>query len=71
MRNTRVKSPRETVKIRRLTPKEGDTIQLTGTITKVRDNDNPLLSKVTLRIQGYGIPITLSGATLFGEEPDA
>jgi hypothetical protein len=67
MAKSRVTTPREVVKVRRLKPKEGDTIQLTATVTKVRDANNPHLSKVTLRIPGYGIPVTLSEATLFGE----
>ena len=68
MSKSRVPSPKETLKVRRLKPKAGDTIQLTGTITKVRDHENPRLTKVTLRIPGYGIPVTLSAATLFGDE---
>jgi hypothetical protein len=60
-------SPKDTIKIRRL-PKQGDTFQLTATVTKVLDHDNPHLTKVTLRIPGYGIPITLTEATLLGKD---
>ena len=68
MAKSRVPSPKNTLKVRRLKPREGDTIQLTGTVTRVRDHDNPLLSRVTLRIPGYAIPITLSEHTLLGDE---
>lgn len=61
------RSPKDTIKIRRLKPKAGDTVQLTATVTKVQDDDNPHLSKVTVRIPGYPIPVTLSEAVLLGE----
>lgn len=66
MARSRVPSPKDVVKVRRLKPKEGDQIQLTATMTKLRPDDNPLLSKVTLQVDGYAIPITLTEHTLLG-----
>jgi hypothetical protein len=52
------------LKVRR----KGDTVRLTATVTRVQDEENPHLRKVTVTIPGYPIPITLSEASLAGEE---
>jgi hypothetical protein len=64
MPSKRVPTPREMLKVRR----KGDTVRLTATVTRVQDEENPHLRKVTVTIPGYPIPITLSEASLAGEE---
>jgi hypothetical protein len=64
MPSKRLPTPRETLKVRR----KGDTVRLTATVTRVQDEENPRLRKVTVTIPGYPIPITLSEAALAGEE---
>lgn len=62
MPKSRVPSPRDVLKVRR----KGDTVQLTATVTRVTDDENPHLRKVTVKIPGYAIPITFSEAALAG-----
>lgn len=62
MASKRVPTPREVVKVRRL-PAKGEPITLTGTVVNVSD-DEPGRRKVTFRVPGYPIPITLSEASL-------
>jgi hypothetical protein len=57
----RVPNPQEVIKIRRLA--KGEPVHLTGTVVKVSD-DEPGRRKVTFRLAGYPIPITLSEDTL-------
>jgi hypothetical protein len=64
MAKSRVPSPRETLKVRR----KGDTVRLTATVTRVDDEENPHLRRVTVTIPGYPIPITLPDAFLNGDE---
>ncbi len=65
MPGTRVKSPKQTLKVHR----RGDTVRLTATVTRVDDDeDDPRRRRVTVTIPGYPIPITLSEATLLGED---
>lgn len=66
MPSKRVPSPRETIKVRRL-PARGEPIALTGTVVKVSD-DEPGRRKITFRIPGYAIPITLSEASLADDD---
>ncbi|HYD06019.1 MAG TPA: hypothetical protein VEC60_09840 [Reyranella sp.] len=54
------KSPKEALSIVR----KGDTVRLTATVTRVSDDDNPRLRKVTVTIPGYAIPITLDETSL-------
>ena len=58
------KSPKEALSIIR----KGDTVRLTATVTRVSDDHNPRLRKVTVTIPGYAIPITLDEASLTGDE---
>jgi hypothetical protein len=67
MARSRVPSPKDKIKIRRL-PAQGSTIQLSATVTKVHEGDHPLRDKITLQIPGYPIPVTLSAASLLGED---
>ena len=62
MKKSRVPSPKDVIKIRRL-PAQGEPIQITGTVVKVSD-DEPGRRKVTFRLVGYPIPITLSETSL-------
>lgn len=62
MPSTRVKSPKDTLSVVR----KGDTVRLTATVTRVSDDDNPRLRKVTVTIPGYPIPITLDELSLTG-----
>ena len=64
MAKSRVPSPKELLKVHR----KGDTVRLTATVTRVTDDENPHLRKVTLSVPGYPIPITLSEASLTGED---
>ena len=59
MAKSRVPSPKDTLSVVR----KGDTVRLTATVTRVADDDNPSLRKVTVTIPGYAIPITLSEAS--------
>jgi hypothetical protein len=58
------KSPKQALSVVR----KGDTVRLTATVTRVSDDDNPHLRKVTIKIPGYSVPVTLSEATLLGQE---
>jgi hypothetical protein len=58
------KSPKEALSVVR----KGDTVRLTATVTRVSDDENPRLRKVTVTIPGYSIPITLDEASLTGDE---
>ena len=64
MPSKRVPSPKDTLSIVR----KGDTVRLTATVTRVSDDDNPRLRKITVTIPGYAIPITLDEASLTGDE---
>jgi hypothetical protein len=64
MAKSRVPSPKDTLKVVR----KGDTVRLTATITRVADDDDPRLRKVTLWVPGYPIPITISERQLLGED---
>jgi len=80
MAKSRVPSPKEVVKVRRSKPadhsvdpeerglpSEGDTLQLTATVTRVDPHDaDTRWDKVTVKIPGYPIPVTLHLADVYG-----
>ena len=61
------KSPKETIKIRRL-PKVGDEILIRATVTRVTDPEGGHQGKVTFRAAGVPIPVTVD-AQYLDEEP--
>ena len=81
MAKSRVPSPKEVVKVRRTKPadpsappeqrrlpSEGDTLQLTATVTRVAPHDaDTRWDKVTVKIPGYPIP-TLHLADVYGKD---
>lgn len=69
MPSKRVSTPRETVKVRRL-PAKGDKISLTAEVTRVGRNGFDTADTITLRIPGYGIPLTINADLLLGESDD-
>lgn len=70
MAKSRAPAPKDVIKVRRL-PAAGQPITLTGTIVKVHDQTHPQIPrKVTLRVPGYPIPITISERELLGGDDD-
>lgn len=69
MASKRVPAPREVVKVRRL-PAKGDKIQLTAEVTRTGRNGFDTADTITIRIPGYGIPITVSADLLLGEDDE-
>jgi hypothetical protein len=70
MAKSRVPSPKDVIKVRRL-PAAGEPINLTATIVKIHDQTHPQIPrKVTLRVPGYPIPITISERQLLGDGDD-
>jgi hypothetical protein len=57
------KSPRETIKIRRL-PTKGSTVRIEAEVTRVAEPEAGHQGRVTLRIPGYGTPITIPASYL-------
>lgn len=58
---TRPKTPKEVIKVRRNREvHEGDEVLVRATITRIgRDtDDNP--NKVTVKLKGHGVPVTLA-----------
>ena len=71
MAKSRVPSPQSVLKVHRL-PVAGQPISLVATVLKVHDQTHPRVPrKVTLRVPGYPIPITISERELLGEPDDA
>jgi hypothetical protein len=78
MPSKRVPSPKDVIKVRRSKPAEaeprrlpaeGDTLQLSATVTRVDPHDDDTRwDKVTVKIPGYPIPVTLHLADVFGEK---
>lgn len=82
MAKSRVPSPRDVVKVRRQKPvdhsvspeerrlpAEGDTLQLAATVTRVDPHDHDTRwDKVTVRIPGYPIPVTLHLSDVYGDQ---
>ena len=76
----RVPSQKDVVKVRRSKPvdhsvspeerrlpAEGDPLQITATVTRVHPHDvDTRWDKVTVRIPGYPIPVTLHLADVYG-----
>jgi len=58
------KSPRSTVKVRRL-PQKGDEVTLRATVTRTSEGDR---QTVTLRIKGHDYPITIPADYLHNDE---
>jgi hypothetical protein len=63
------KSPRETIKIRRL-PTKGSTVRIEAEVTRVAQPEAGHHCRVTLRIPGYGTPITIP-ASFLADDNDA
>ena len=61
------KSPKNTIKIRRL-PVKGETLQLTAEVTRVAEPQGAHEGLVTLRIAGYPSPITIPASLLPEQE---
>ena len=53
------KSPRETIKIRRL-PKKGDKIMIEVEVTRVDEPEGSHQGRVTYRVPGHSTPITVA-----------
>ena len=83
MPSKRVPSPKDVVKVRRRSgavevsqearrlPNEGDTVQLTATVTRVDPHDaDTRWDKVTVKIPGYPIPVTLHLADVYGRRDE-
>ncbi len=64
---TRAKSPKDTIKIRRL-PAKGATIKLEAEVVRVAPAEGSNPDLVTVRIPGYSIPITLNARYLAGDD---
>ena len=76
MPSTRVKSPKDVVKVRRGQPAEtgrrlpqiDDTLQLTATVTRVDPHDaDTRWDKITVKVRGYPIPVTLHLRDVYGD----
>lgn len=63
------KSPRETIKIRRL-PVKGSTIRIEAEVTRVAEPEAGHQGMVTIRIPGATTPITIPASYLPDEEAD-
>lgn len=63
MPKRRIPNPQETIKIRRL-PAKGEPVTITGTVTRADDN------RVTFRIPGYDIPVTVDARYLTQTDGD-
>ena len=68
MSKSRVPSPKQTIKVRSSSLKEGDAITLTAKVTRVAHSDYPGLDKITFKIPGYSIPITVIELSLRSDE---
>lgn len=68
MPKSRVPAPKQTIKVRSASLKEGDAITLTAKVTRVKHSDYPGLDRITFKIPGYGIPITVIEQSLKGDE---
>ena len=68
MPSKRVPSPRQTINVRSSGLKEGDAITLTAKVTRVKHSDYPGLDKITFKIPGYSIPITVIEQSLKSDD---
>ena len=62
--STRVKSPKESITIRRLPVKKGDEIMVKATVTRV----DPETGKVTISVPGALAPITAPASYFLAED---
>lgn len=67
MAKSRVPSPKDTIKIRRL-PTKGSTVRIEAEVTRVAEPEGGHQGRVTLRIPGYGTPITIPASFLPSDE---
>jgi hypothetical protein len=67
MRKSSVRTPKETIKGRRL-PKVGEAITITATVVRTGRNTHDTADTVTLRIPGFDTPVTVNPAYLEAED---
>jgi len=66
---TRSKSPKDTIKIRRL-PLKGQTVRIEAEVIRVAPAEGSNPDMVTFRIPGYPIPVTLDARHLANTDDD-
>jgi hypothetical protein len=66
MRKSSVRTPRETIKVRR--PKVGDAITIRAVVTRTGRNTYGTADTITLRIPSFPTPITVNPHSLEAEE---
>jgi hypothetical protein len=68
MAKSRVLAPKDVVKVRRL-PAKGDKLNLTVEVARVGRNGHDTADTITIRIPGFGTPVTVNAEYLLKGDP--